>query len=106
MKQVINAFPGPIGPKSRESVAAGQKEAVNAFKRPSTAYASARCEVCLAEMRGGAHGQRKRFCSGECRRLAWALRTLLRAVREGKAPGLRDQIKRTFFEVVTGARSI
>lgn len=50
------------------------------------------CGVCLRRMRPGRHGSPKRFCSIECRRLAWALRLLSAALEAGEAEGLRQTV--------------
>lgn len=34
------------------------------------------CELCRGEMRPGTRGSPKRYCSGTCRRIAWAIRHL------------------------------
>ena len=49
------------------------------------------CEVCRASFQ--VDGRRKRrFCSSDCRLLAWAVNALATALKQGKAEGLREQI--------------
>ena len=50
------------------------------------------CGVCLERMRPGGYGSPKRFCSADCRRLAWAIRALAEALAAGHAEGLRKRI--------------
>jgi hypothetical protein len=46
------------------------------------------CPVCLGPVPNG-----KKICSPRCRLVKWAARTLLQAVREGKAGGLMETIE-------------
>jgi hypothetical protein len=78
------------------------REAVHTFKgarrdeSPGLAPLSVvndRCETCLAPMKPGAHGQRRRLCSAKCRRLACSFRQLTAAIRAGHTEGLRDRIQ-------------
>jgi hypothetical protein len=62
--------------------------------RPSEAVNGSACEVCQKRMKAGHHGERKRFCSLDCRRLAWAARSVVEAIQAGRAPGLRELIER------------
>jgi len=79
------------------------REAVHAFKGakrdefPGPAPLSVvndRCETCLAPMKPGAHGQRRRSCSAKCRRLVCSVRQLTAAIQAGHAEGLRDELRR------------
>lgn len=79
------------------------REAVHAFKGarrdefPGPAPLSVvndRCETCLAPMKPWVHGQRRRFCSAKCRRLACSARQLTVAIRAGHAEGLRGELHR------------
>lgn len=80
------------------------QEAVHTFKRdnrdkfpgpaPLEAVHAFLCEICLAPMKPGGHGQRKRFCSAKCRRLACFARQVAAALEAGKAEGVRDIIER------------
>lgn len=53
-----------------------------------------KCEVCLAPMELGKHGQRKRFCSTRCRRLGCSADEVIRAIVTGKGGGLRPRIEK------------
>jgi len=49
------------------------------------------CEACLEPFRAGIGGT-KRFCSSRCRLLSWAVDALAKALKEGKAEGLRGKV--------------
>ena len=70
------------------------QEGVDGFKTRSLAIGTGQCSVCLARMQPGKRGQRKRFCSLDCRRLAWAARMLSEALVSGRAEGLRAELRK------------
>jgi hypothetical protein len=49
------------------------------------------CEACLKPLPPGRQGT-KRFCSSDCRLLSWAVDALIKALKEGKAEGLRGKV--------------
>lgn len=55
------------------------------------------CAVCLKEFKAKHSvndiSRRRRFCSGVCRRRAWAVVDLAKALEAGKAEGLRETLK-------------
>jgi len=70
----LEEFPGAVGGRPVESVNAKT------------------CLVCEREFRPRKPWQT--FCSARCRRLAWAVKELVREYLAGKANGLRDAIER------------
>jgi endogenous inhibitor of DNA gyrase (YacG/DUF329 family) len=50
------------------------------------------CEACLKPLKAGKR-EAKRFCSPRCRLLSWAVGALAKALKEGKADGLRERIR-------------
>ena len=68
------------------------QETVNGSNKASGAIGTGKCEACLKKLKPGHHGERKRFCSLGCRRLAWAVRALAEALAAGRAEGLRREI--------------
>jgi len=65
-----------------------------------------KCGTCLKAIQSGRANSRvngirsdKRFCNDKCRLLSWAANTLLKAIREGRADGLKDIVKRITEEV-------
>jgi endogenous inhibitor of DNA gyrase (YacG/DUF329 family) len=69
------------------------QETVNGSKGPPGTIGTGKCETCLKKLKPGHHGERKRFCSVTCRRLAWVARELACALRDGRAEGLRDEVR-------------
>lgn len=51
------------------------------------------CPVCLKEAPPSRSGSPRRFCSGRCRTVAWALRTIAQALHDGRADGLRRSLR-------------
>lgn len=47
------------------------------------------CPVCLKEASPSRSGSKRKFCSGKCRTLAWAVRAIAEALHDGVADGLR-----------------
>ena len=70
------------------------QETVNGSNKASGAIGTGKCEACLKKLRPGHHGERKRFCSLGCRRLAWAVRELSGALEAGAVEGLRSAIRK------------
>lgn len=70
------------------------QETVDGLNKASGTTGTGKCETCLAKIKPGKHGEQKRFCSVNCRRLAWAVRALAEALAAGQAEGLRAEIRR------------
>lgn len=49
------------------------------------------CEACLKPLPPGSR-KTKHFCSSDCRLLSWAVDALIKALKEGKAEGLRGKV--------------
>ena len=70
------------------------QETVDGKEKASGTTGTGKCETCLKKLKPGRHGERKRFCSLDCRRLAWAVRELAKALHDGMAEGLRGELRR------------
>ena len=70
------------------------QDTVDGLEKASGATGTRKCETCLKKLKPGRHGERKRFCSVDCRRLAWATRALAEALAAGLAEGLRGELRR------------
>ena len=68
---------------SEKRLLTGRREAIseNRMNHP-------RCPVCLGSLPKG-----KKICSPRCRLVKWGANALLKAVREGKADGLKPVIE-------------
>ena len=73
--------------------AEGSPKTVYGFKKASLTIGTGKCDTCMAEIKPGRRGERKRFCSLKCRQRAWAVRILLAALKAGYAEGLRQKIR-------------
>lgn len=71
----------------------GRREAISGNTMSAT-----RCPVCL-----GPVGQGKKICSPHCRLVKWAVKALEKALKEGRADGLRDIIRE--LTEIKGGRS-
>jgi hypothetical protein len=67
-------------------------EAVNGTISDRVTQRAEGCEVCLLPTQAK-RGAKKRFCSDRCRLLSWAVDTLAKALKEGKAEGLTEKIR-------------
>ncbi len=67
-------------------------EAVNGTISDRATQWAGGCEVCLMPTRAK-RGAKKRFCSDRCRLLSWAVDTLAKALKEGRAEGLTEKIR-------------
>ncbi len=70
------------------------QDTVDGSRKASGTIGTGKCETCLKKLKPGRHGERKRFCSLDCRRLAWAVRALAEALAAGHADGLRHDLRR------------
>ena len=70
------------------------RETVDGSGRASGTIGTGECETCLKKIKPGKHGERRRFCSVGCRRLAWSLRALAGALASGHAEGLRGELRK------------
>jgi len=70
------------------------QETVDGKEKASGTTGTGNCETCLKKLKPGRHGERKRFCSLDCRRLAWGARALGKALAAGHAEGLRGELHR------------
>jgi hypothetical protein len=80
----------PATPTTRADL---PQESVHGSNRAPVAIGTGKCEVCLVGLKPGRRGERKRFCSVSCRRLACSARQIEGALAEGRAEGLRTRIR-------------
>ena len=79
---------------TRRTGADRPQETVDGSGRASGTIGAGKCGTCLKKIKPGKHGERRRFCSVDCRRLAWAARALAGALASGHAEGLRGELRR------------
>ena len=66
------------------------QDAVNGTISGALRIGAGNCRTCLRIL---PPGSRLRYCSGSCRLRAWAVRELTKAMDEGAAEGLRDELR-------------
>ena len=83
------------------SRAARPQERVNATISADSTIGTSKCRACLKPL---GPGNGSRYCSGKCRLRGWAARELKKAMHDGLAEGLRDELWACIAESVKEER--